>query len=87
MAFPPCPGSTRILKGRKRNMSRLMARSVAAWEDDGGARRPRIGISVLRSRNQALASVESPPVKKMRQCDGKRASLGRGLFPVAMASE
>jgi hypothetical protein len=37
-------------------MKRLMAKSVAEWEDDGGARRAALDASTVRSRNQDQAS-------------------------------
>jgi hypothetical protein len=46
------------------NMKRRMGKAVAAWEDDGGASRPRSNASAVRSRNQAQASklTEGKPV-------------------------
>jgi hypothetical protein len=65
-----------------------MNRSVAAWEDDGGARRPRFGSSVVQRRNPDQASTPSQSGKsKRRRSDGKIGKLRKGIVPVIAASE
>lgn len=59
-----------------------MTRSVAAWEDDGGARRPCFGFPVGQRGNLNQASTSSQSVnRKRRQGDGKR-KLSEGMIPV-----
>jgi hypothetical protein len=45
-------------------MKRRWGKAIAAWEDDGGARRARSSASAVRSRNQAQTSrpTEGKPV-------------------------
>jgi hypothetical protein len=65
-----------------------MTRSVAAWQDDGGAGRPRFGISVVRSGNQDQASTTSQSGKRKRgQGDGKMGKIRQEIVPVIVASE
>jgi hypothetical protein len=58
-----------------------MTRSVAAWEDDGGAGR-RVLAPVGQRGNSDKASTASQSVRrKRRQGDGKRR-LSEGIVPV-----
>jgi len=60
------------------SMKRRLARCVAAWEDDGGARRVRSSASAVRSRDQNQGSrlTEGKPVP-LEVKSGYRNELGK----------
>src|ERR1051326_5098018 len=52
-----------ILKALSTNMKRRIGKAVAAWEDDGGARRVPPGASAVRSRkHEASRLTEGKPL-------------------------
>jgi hypothetical protein len=66
-----------------------MTRSVAAWEDDGGAGRPRFGSPVAQRGNsdKATTAPQSVTRKRPRHGDVRMGKLRECIAPVIVQAD